>query len=420
MFYDRVQQVLHISHKIFYMLTCAHRAPSLDKHADLLYNEDNQNTTEGINMDFTKLNTYMEQMTDRGIPASELAVTLDGKCVYRKCVGFSDTEGKKPTSPRDIYWIYSATKVLTCISALRLIEEGKLSLSDPVAKYIPAFADVRVRGRDGTLTPAQNVMTIEHLFTMTGGMTYEFPDVSALSDRSTVAVVSEMAKTPLVFEPGTHYKYSLCHDVLAAVVEVVSGMRFSEYLNTIMFRPLGIVDMGFFPNEEQRARVSTQYSYRNGVGRSVPLDSNMRGNLSDRYESGGGGIFSTVDEYMKVITTIACGGTTADGYTLLRPETIERMKVNRLCDDAWNDFVVHRLFGYGWGLCGRVHVDPVRSGSRTPVGEFGWDGMAGAFVLMDTDNRLALYYAQHVIGCGIGAYSVHHTIKNMVYEALGL
>ena len=372
-------------------------------------------------MDFTKLDTYMEQMTLRGIPACELSVTKDGECVYRKCVGFSDVEGKKPVTPKDIYWVYSATKVYTCIAALRLIEEGKLSLSDPVSKYIPEFEHPMIRQKDGSLTPAQNTMTIEHLFTMTGGMTYNFPkNADKLEDRSTVALVREMAKDPLIFEPGTHYKYSLCHDVLGAVIEIVSGMRFSEYLNEIIFKPLGIKDMGFFPTDEQKSRVSTQYVYRNGIGKSVPLDNNMRGNLSELYESGGGGLFATVDEYMKLITVIACGGTTKDGYTLLKPETIEMMKCNRLCDDALDDYVVHRLFGYGWGLCGRVHIDPIRSGSKTPVGEFGWDGMAGAFVLMDTENRIALYYGQHVLHCGIGAYSAHHTIKNMVYEALGL
>ena len=99
-------------------------------------------------MDFSKLDTYMEQMTLRGVPACELSVTKDGECIYRKCVGHSDADGKKPTSPQDIYWIYSATKVLTCISALRLIEEGKLSLNDPVSKYIPEFAAMNIRQKD--------------------------------------------------------------------------------------------------------------------------------------------------------------------------------------------------------------------------------------------------------------------------------
>lgn len=373
-------------------------------------------------MDFSKLDLYMDQMTLRGIPSCELSVTKDGECVYRKCVGYSDEAQTKPTGPNDIYYIYSATKVYTCIAALRLIEEGKLSLDDPVSKYIPEFADAKVKRKDGTLTPAQNVMTIEHLFTMTGGMTYDrdLEKLDAAQDKSTVGLVRIMAQDPLIFEPGTRYRYSLCHDVLGAVVEIVSEMKFSEYLNEIMFKPLGMKDIGFFPTEEQKSRISTLYKYRNGIGKAVPVAEYLRSNISDSYESGGGGLFSTVDEYMKVITVIACGGTTKDGYTLLKPETIELMKTNRLCDAALDDFVNRRMFGYGWGLCGRVHIDPVRSNSRTPVGEFGWDGAAGAFVLMDTENRIALYYGQHIMNCGIAAYSVHHTVKNMVYEALGI
>ena len=223
-------------------------------------------------MDFSKLDLFMEQMTARGIPACELSVTRDGECVYRKCVGYSDVAGTKPTCNRDIYYIYSATKVLTCISALRLIEEGKLSLDDPVSKYIPEFADAKVKRKDGSITPAEKIMTVEHLFLMTGGMTYERNQekIDAAPDKSTVGLAREMAKEPLVFEPGTHYKYSLCHDMLGAVVAVVSGKGLWEYMNEIMFAPLGITDIGFFPTDEQRSRISALYRYRNGIGKSVP------------------------------------------------------------------------------------------------------------------------------------------------------
>ena len=373
-------------------------------------------------MDFSKLDLYMEQMTLRGIPGCELSVTLDGECVYRKCVGFSDSEATKPVCPDDIYFIYSASKIVTCVAALRLIEEGKLSLDDPVSKYIPEFADACVKRADGSITPAKIIMTVAHLFLMGGGLTYDFDHagIRASEDKSALGIARVIARAPLVFEPGTRYKYSLCHDVLAAVIEAVSGKRFSEYLKEVIFDPLGIKDMGCFPNEEQKARMSCMYYYRNGVGVSVPMTDAQRAEVTYIYESGGGGLFASVDDYMKFITVIACGGTSKDGYRLLKRETIELMKVNRLCPKAHDDFISHRLFGYGWGLGGRVHIDPVRSGSRSPVGEFGWDGAAGAFVLVDTENKLAIYYGQHVMKCGIGAYSIHGTLKNLVYEALDI
>ena len=371
-------------------------------------------------MNFEKLDAYLSAMPERGIPACEVAITKDGITVYRKMVGYSDAEGTKPVSRDDLYWIFSATKVVTCIAAMRLVEEGRLSLSDPVEKYIPEFGNVQVKRKDGSVTPAETVMTIEHLFLMTGGLTYDLklPSILAAEDRSTLGLVRAMVKEPLRFEPGTHYLYSLCHDVLAAVVEVVSGMSFSAYLDETIFRPLGIRNMGFHPTEEQLARFSTMYDYKSGVGGAKPRVLRNSYRLSEEYESGGAGLFASVDDYVKIITALACGGTTADGYRLLSSETIRQMQENRLCDDAWNDFCTTRYHGYGWGLCGRVHVDPNRSHCLSPIKEFGWGGAAGALVLMDTENRLAFYYGQQVMNCSYIFQLGHQMLKNLLYEGL--
>ena len=123
---------------------------------------------------------------------------------------------------------------------------------------------------------------------------------------------------------------------------------------------------------------------------------------------------------MKIITAIANGGKTKDGYSLLRPETIELLTVNRLCDRALDDLVKGRLFGYGWGLCGRVHRDAAASCSLAPIGEFGWDGAAGAFSMIDTRNNVALYFGTNTFGFTYGYNFVHPTLRNMVYEAIEL
>lgn len=373
-------------------------------------------------MNFSKLDNYMNKMPLCGIPACELSVSKDGEIIYRKGVGYSDSEKTKPVSNNDLYWIFSATKVITCIAAMRLVESGELSLSAPVSKYIPEFANMKILQKDGTVTDAKNVMTVEHLFTMCGGMTYEVADPiikeAAAHTPSTLDIVKAMAKMPLVFEPGTKYKYSLCHDVLAAIIEVITGMRYSEYLQKYIFSPLGITDMGFRPTDEQKSRFSTQYRYENGTGKAQEIPMVNRFILSPEYDSGGAGLFSTVDEYMKIISVIACDGTTPDGYTILKPETIRMMGENRLSGDCLNNFVSTRLYGYGWGLCGRAHFDPVRSASLSPVGEFGWDGAAAAFVMIDPTNRIALYFGTHVFGCQYAYHMIHPTIRNMVYEAL--
>ena len=358
----------------------------------------------------------------RGYPGCELAVAKDGEVVYRTSVGFADAEKTKHASKDDLYWIFSATKVITCIAAMRLVEEGKISLDDPVSKYIPEYANLTVVQGNGKLAPAKNAMTVEHLFAMTGGMTYERKSPSILrcvmQNASTLDTVRAMANDPLQFEPGTHYNYSLCHDVLAAVVEVVSGMRFSDYLDQLLFKPLGIKDMGFRPSDEQKARFCAMYKFKSGTMEATEIPCENEYTLTRNYDSGGAGLFASVDEYIKIISVIANGGTTKDGYRILKPETIAMMQENHLCDDARNDFVNGRLYGYGWGLCGRVHMDANVSLSRSPVGEFGWDGAANAYVLVDAINHVAVYFGAHIKNCGYGYRVIHPTLRDLVYEGL--
>ncbi|MBE6547163.1 MAG: beta-lactamase family protein [Ruminococcaceae bacterium] len=373
-------------------------------------------------MNFSKLDTFIKQMPLRGIPAAELAVTKDGKTVYHACVGYSDANKTKPADEHDLYWIYSSSKVITCLAAMRLVEEGRLRLEDPVAKYIPEFTHMTVLQPDGTLVPAQTPMTVLHLFTMTGGMTYDMNTEALRSVISptvtTLELVRAMAKDPLMFEPGTNYRYSLCHDVLAAVVEVIVGMPFSKYVEELMFKPLGLTNIGFHPSEEQKQRFSALYRFQNGIGIATPCACENAYNLSDRYDSGGAGIFSSVNDYIKIISVIACGGTADNGYTLLKPETIRMMQVNYLNDAGRKTFSAGRLYGYGWGLCGRVHMDPIVSLSLSPVGEFGWDGAANSFNMIDPENRIALYYGAHVLGSVYGYNILHPAIRNLVYEGL--
>ena len=373
-------------------------------------------------MDFTKLDKLIDSLPACGIPMCDLAVTYKGELVYRHSSGYSDAELTKPTSADDIYWIYSNTKITTCIAAMRLIEEGKMSLDDRLSKYIPEFESMQVRKQDGSIVPASTPITIEHLFTMSAGFDYNSAAAPIMAAKeacgSTLDIVKAMSKVPLGFEPGTNYRYSLCHDILAAVVEVVSGMKFSEYTDKYIFKPLGMTNTGFRPTEEQKKRFSAMYNYHGGINKAILTDCTNLYAFSPTYDSGGAGLYSTVDDYLKLVTTMALGGTSKDGYHLLSPESIKLMQVNRLCDEGRRSFSTTRLFGYGWGLCGRVHVDPVVSHSKSPVGEFGWDGAAGAFNLMDPENQIALYMGTQVKGCQYIYHKIHPEIINLVYEAI--
>lgn len=374
-------------------------------------------------MNTSKLDRFLDEFPQRGLPGCDLSVSRNGQEVYRRMVGFSDADRKRPVDRNTLYWIFSTSKVITCTAAMRLVEEGRLNLDDKVSDYLPAFAHLNIRQRDGTLVPATEPMRIIHLFTMSGGMDYSInvpaiTEACALPGADTLSICSAMSKIPLHFEPGTHFRYSLCHDILAAVVEVVTEMKFSAYLQELIFTPLGMKDTGFHPTETQLARFAQPFDYNNADGSVKPIPIFNYYCFTPNYDSGGAGLFTAVDDYMKVITTLACDGTAWDGYRLLKPETIAEMEVNRLCPAAWKDFVVGRLYGYGWGLCGRVHVDPVRSLSRSSVGEFGWDGAQAAFSMVDRKTRTAIFFGTQIANCNYAHNVLHPYLRNLVFEML--
>ena len=371
-------------------------------------------------MDTKSLDKYLDNLKNAGIPSCELIVTHKGETVYHKCAGYADAEGTKPTSERDVYWLFSATKVITCIAAMRLVERGIIALDDPVSKYIPEYKDVKVLDENGSAHPAKEPMRVVHLFNMTGGMTYD-RDMDAIGkcpDKSTLGILRSFASVPLVFEPGTRYRYSLCHDVLAGVVEQASGMSFGEYLKKNIFEPLKIADMGFFPTEEQKARFSEMYSYNNSTGVSVKRENQNGFILTDEYESGGAGLFGTASDYIKIVNALSLGGTAPNGYCLLTEKSVKMMQENYLCQSALVDFAVPPRLGYGWGLCGRVHMNPALSQGLSPVGEFGWDGAAGAYTLIDPENQISLFYAQHIFGCNFAYHKIHPTLRDLTYQMI--
>ncbi len=362
------------------------------------------------------LDRYLDEMPQRGIPQCSLFVTLDGKTVYEKTVG-------RETQERNIGFVCSISKITTCVAAMRLVEEGKLGLDDPVSRYLPAYANLTVKQKDGSVTPAQNVMTIRQLFTMTGGLNYNLkaePIAQVTADRSagTIEVVNAFAKSPLDFEPGTKFQYSLCHDVLAAVVEVVSGVRFSDYVKKIILDPLSMKDTGYHLPEDLRLRLAKQYSYRHGVSRAVEREPACPYVLTDNYDSGGAGLYTTAEDQIKLMTTLALGGTNKEGYRLLKTETVAKMEVGLLSDEILKKFMPNRLYGYSWGLCGRVHVDPIVSSSPSSVGEFGWDGATGSFALIDRKNRLAIYFGAHIYDNDYMTHKGQDFIRDLVYRTV--
>ena len=221
-----------------------------------------------------------------------------------------------------------------------------------------------------------------------------------------------MAQTILGFEPGTRFRYSLCHDVLGALIEIWSGMSLGEYMHKYIFAPLGMTDT-FFGIPKDLKRLAQLYRF--DEDRQVVLAKlEIPYQLTEAYESGGAGLTSTTADYAVFLDALACDGMSKTGYRILQPSSVALMSQNHLKGQALEDFhALHKGYGYGFGV--RTHMDSAESGSLSPIGEFGWDGAAGAFSLVDRENKLSVSYFQHVHETG---YAFQRRLRNALYQDL--
>lgn len=375
-------------------------------------------------MDFNKLTDYIDSLGQFGIPGCDCAVYHRHQPVFRHMQGFSDYRRTVPVSANDFYWLFSATKLFTCTAVMQLIERGLLGLDDPIRQYLPAFAEMMVHSDEGPV-PARNPITVRSLMTMTAGLDYNIQMPSILKVRQTTGnqastreIVDAIAKEPLSFEPSSHYQYSLCHDVLGTVIEAAAGQSFGEYLRMNIFEPLGIRNAGFRLTSMVRQHLTATYMYNNDTHISDEFSSDNSFVLSDCYESGGAGLICTTDDYIRFADALASGGVGANGIRILSEDSIDRMRHNELDDICYEDFKALGKTGYSYGLGVRTLVDG--SASNSPVGEFGWDGAAGCYVMVDPVNHIAIFYAQQVYNCGYAYNSIHPAIRDLTYECLGL
>lgn len=367
-------------------------------------------------MSFEKLHEYLANTVPCDvIPGCDILVYHKGELVYREQFGYGDYFKTKPVNIEEHYILYSCSKVVTCSAVLHLYEEGKLGLDDPVSKYLPAFAEVTLK--DGSRPKTE--MTVRHLFTMSSGLNYDLNTLAIREtlrqnpDADTVTLANAIAKTPLEFEPGTHYRYSLSHDILAAIAEVITGKNFEEYVNEWIFRPLGLTEIAYNFNENNRKKLIPQYMTSNGNASLVAIGADNPYIFSKNYYSGGAGIIGRAEDYTKILSALSQG-------KLLKKETLDLMKTNQLDEVRLQDLrKTPWLKAYGYGLGVRTLTDPEQINHTAPVGEFGWDGAAGSFALVDSDREIAIGYFQQVRNCQYAYNVVHPTIRALVYEALG-
>ena len=336
---------------------------------------------------FEQTKALCDTFLKMGIPGLDLMVYKDGECAFRYIKGYADPENKIPMTGKDKYHIYSASKLFTCVAAMQLWEKGLFSLDDELGKYIPAYKEMTVKTENG-IEKAKNPIRIHHLFEMTSGMNYalstpELLEYYKTSRCPTLELVQEFAKRPLNFEPGARWHYSLSHDVLAALVEVLSGQKFEDYTKEHIFDPLGMTNTNFLHPLDDWDGFARQYKYHADTGEFEPWWTNIYRPGPD-YASGGAGCVSTVEDYMKFLEALRIGD------VILKTETIDLMATNRLNEQQLSTYT-QNVNGLGYGLGFRTpRIAPDRQ-------EFGWGGAAGVHCYVDKERGVSVYYGQHVL-----------------------
>lgn len=358
---------------------------------------------------------FTKEIEAETLKGCAMYVEKDGKPLFNNVYG-SD-------SANSIYKIYSMTKPITAVATMILYERGLLTLQDPVSKYIPAFANATV-STDLGIIPAKNTLTVQHLLDMTSGIVYPgertqsemimaikqkemLEQVASGKKLGTLEICNILATVPLEFEPGTSWKYGASADMLGAIIEVVSGMKFGEFLKKEIFEPLEMTETGFNLQKKDLPRLAKMYS-RNLVTAKceVPDEQTISWlGLNDvtklpNIESGGGGLFSTMHDYVNFAKMLVNNGSfvNKNGETIqiLARKTFDFLCTPRNSKVLDNSPYIENLEGYKYSNLLRIMTNPEEANSNGSVGEFGWDGLPGCYFLVDPKENMILVFFQQI------------------------
>lgn len=380
-----------------------------------------------------RINACFQRYIDQGKLAGVITVvSRDGQVAHLECQGMADIAAQRPMHVDDIFRIYSMSKAITTTALMMLMEEGRFRLNDPVSAYIPEFKEMQViasvSDEQAALEPAKSQITIKHLLTHTAGLSYGFDEQDYLDQlyvkhvwrlpetkpgADTGDFIRAVSKLPLRFHPGTRYQYSFAIDVLGYLIEVLSGMRFDAFLKARVFEPLGMVDTDFWVQPEKAGRLARVYGPDEKTGQLKDLEP---GDTSRYFKpasflSGGGGLVSTISDYLRFTQMILQGGE-LDGVRLLGRKTVELMTKNHLPDGIFID--PDKAFGFGLG--GYVLLDVAKSGGLGSQGMWGWGGAASTKAWVDFEENLTgVLMVQYMPD---GTYPLERDFWNMVYQAI--
>ena len=404
-------------------------------------------------------------------PGFVSAVARKGKVVHYETIGFADLETGESLKKDSLFRIYSMSKPITGVALMILLEEGKLRLNDPVSLYIPEFGKTKVLvvNEDGTSTliDQTKVMTIRDLATHTSGIAYDFTANKALakiyrenelspyfsintptketlvsgmiSSEKTYKDICSFAealasKAPLMHQPSERYTYSMGMDVLGCIIERVSGVKFDEFLNTRIFKPLNMQDTFFSVPESKRDRFTTLYAevkdlktFMPDMGDSIPDDLTMLrvdGKQNSAYFKeatvfdGGSGLVSSTEDYLKFAQMLLNGGKLGDQRILSR-KSVELMSGNHLPDAFSSDAYLETAGGYrrgaGIGLTVGLLTDPAKAGQYGSKGMFFWGGAASTIFWIDPEEELVAVLMTQVLG---SSELLRETYSALVYQAI--
>jgi CubicO group peptidase (beta-lactamase class C family) len=386
-----------------------------------------------------RLRTHFDGYVEDGrLPGWLVVVHRDGETHLERS-GRRDIEADLPVEEDTLWRIYSMTKPITSVAAMMLWEEGHFELKDPVARWLPEFADMRVF-RGGAMAkvvtePAREPIAIWHLLTQTSGLTYGFhhahPVDALYRERGFEwgsppgldlrACCAEWAKLPLLFHPGTEWNYGVSTDVLGRVIEVISGQPLDEFLAARVLGPLGMVETGFSAPEPDHGRLAALYTPDPETGRAARSPMSDAATRPPEFLSGGGGLVSSPADYLR-FTRMLLGGGELDGVRVLGPRTVRMMASNHLPGHADLEQFGRPLFaettfdGVGFGLGFSVVDDPVAGRYPSSRGEFAWGGAAStAFWVDPTERMVVLFFTQLLPS---STYPIRSQLHQLVHQSL--
>jgi CubicO group peptidase (beta-lactamase class C family) len=391
-----------------------------------------------------RISAVMQSYVDRGVYAGiSTLVARRGAVVHAQQFGWLDKEAKSPMTGDAIFRLYSMTKPIICVAMMTLFELGRFRLIDPVAKYIPAFDGVKVMDGSGALVDPIRPINVRDLMAHTSGLTYSFLEDSPVSKTyarakifdpncSLETAVDDLATYPLAFQPGSRWQYSVGIDVVARLIEVISGQPLNVYLRERLFEPLGMQDTAFEAPPEKRHRLAAMYgrpdlldptqtmrssleAWRNGVNKRIDVSGTYPVDSRGAFARGGHGLFGTIGDYFRFAQMLANGGH-LDGARILGRMTLALMNANHLPAALLPiDLGGLPLAGYGFGLGSRVALDVAQTAAPGSVGEFGWSGAAKTHYWVDPQEQLvALFMTQSMMSFDLPELD----LRALAYQAI--